>query len=456
MGASAVHRQQASFADLFLVNLMDTAMDTCGLHNPLRPGISRKLTDTISVIGLDKSGVISYCRGMGRRYEQTHPWLTFEYTPEHSDESLRLGEAFSKCSHLAGTPLQPNLAARLAAVYLVKGVAATTAIEGNSLREDEVAQIIEGKRTLPQSQQYLELEVKNVLTVLRGIDADALAHKQFQITPQWLSEQNRQILAGLEVADHVVPGQYTTNTLIVGTVYRGAPPEDIAYLTERLCNWINTRISNTRNTEMPREYRFINVVTTAILAHLYFVWIHPFGDGNGRTARALECAILATSGMIPWVSSNLLSDYYNRTRELYYRRLADASRKDDVRGFVKYALLGFVEMLREQIATVQQMQHEVAWVNYVHEQFNAEPEGSTSKRRRTLLLAMKHLEPTHRSEMRHLTAELAEMYAGKSDRTITRDVNSLKQMGLIEGDTKSGYIPCTSIIAAFLPANHHQ
>ncbi|MGH3941387.1 MAG: Fic family protein [Pseudonocardiaceae bacterium] len=87
-----------------------------------------------------------------------------------------------------------------------------------------------------------------------------------------------------------------------------------------------------------RLMRFYCLFVAATLAHLYIAWIHPFGDRNGRTARLLECAILAHSGVVPWVSSNLLSDHYNRTRSRYYQRLERASRERDVRGFITVVL----------------------------------------------------------------------------------------------------------------------
>ena len=38
---------------------------------------------------------------------------------------------------------------------------------------------------------------------------------------------------------------------------------------------------------------------SALLAHLYIAWIHPFADGNGRTARLLEYLILDSFGNGP-------------------------------------------------------------------------------------------------------------------------------------------------------------
>lgn len=53
----------------------------------------------------------------------------------------------------------------------------------------------------------------------------------------------------------------------------------------------------------------------AVVAHLYLAWIHPVGDGNGRTARLVEFQILLSSG-VPSPAAHLLSNHYNQTRLL--------------------------------------------------------------------------------------------------------------------------------------------
>src|SRR6185503_6665915 len=99
----------------------------------------------------------------------------------------------------------------------------------------------------------------------------------------------------------------------------------------------------------------------AILAHLYIAWIHPFGNGNGRSARLVEVQILTQSGLVPLVSANLLSDYYNKTRERYYAELQRASESRTPAGFIAYAIQGFVEELRAQIRVVKNQYVRVAW-----------------------------------------------------------------------------------------------
>src|SRR5713101_2623730 len=82
-----------------------------------------------------------------RAFENTHPWLTFNADLRSAGPELwmMLGECQSKCEHLARYPLTPDIAHEIHTMYLAKGVLATTAIEGNTLSEDEVRQILDGK-----------------------------------------------------------------------------------------------------------------------------------------------------------------------------------------------------------------------------------------------------------------------------------------------------------------------
>lgn len=384
-----------------------------------------------------------------RRYLETHPWITFQYRLDQDRLWCLLGEATSKCQHLSGTPLQPALAMDLGQVYLVKGAVATTAIEGNSLNEDEVHELLASKRKLPPSQEYLQREVENVIQGLRRIDDHARAGKPFVITPEWIKEQNRIVLDGLDHEEHIVPGEYTRVQLFAGS-YKAAPPEDVELLVDRLCAWLNELLRPLGMPDTPIDLRFFHAFLAATLGHLYIAWIHPFGDGNGRTARLLECAVLAHSGVVPWVSSNLLSDHYNRTRSRYYQRLDMASRKQDVLGFLTYSAQGYVDMLREQIGRVQAEQRKVAWINFVHEMMQKVPEGAAQKRQRTVVLCMPFDRGIRTSEIRRLTPELAEMYAGKTEKTLTRDVNRLRELELIRRAGGLLY-SCIDKMDAFLP-----
>jgi hypothetical protein len=91
---------------------------------------------------------------MQRAYETSHPWITFKATDLNKLDPkfwMLIGEARSKCEHLAGSPLRPDVAQELWRVTLVKGARATTAIEGNTLTEEQVEGILDGTYEAPES-----------------------------------------------------------------------------------------------------------------------------------------------------------------------------------------------------------------------------------------------------------------------------------------------------------------
>lgn len=389
-----------------------------------------------------------------RAYEATHPWLTFTFQTRELSEIVwaHLGESYSKCQHLIGAPLQPRVAWDLARVYMRRGALASAAIEGNTLSEDEVNELLDNNKRLPESQQYLEQEVVNVLDALASVRQEVWDEDgAFRLTPEWILGKHEALMRDLEVADHVNPGQYRDIAIVVGN-YRGAPAEDVPFLMDELCRFINNILDDARQKlDKTPDQAFFLVFFAATLAHLYLAWIHPFGDGNGRTARLIECAILAHCGIVPWVSTNLLSDYYNRTRSRYYDRLDAASRQGDVAGFVAYSALGFRDQLREQVKTVQAHQRLVAWINYVHERFQGEPSTDTARRRRAVVLAMPDGARLTRKEIRYLTPSISEMYDGTSDRLFRRDMSKLIELELIEEVASNKYESCIWRMDAFTP-----
>ncbi len=67
----------------------------------------------------------------------------------------------------------------------------------------------------------------------------------------------------------------------------------------------------------------------AVLGHFAFVYIHPFIAGNGRVARFLMNAMLASGGY-PWKTIEV------KDRQLYFAALEDASVNGDIRAFAKF------------------------------------------------------------------------------------------------------------------------
>ena len=383
-----------------------------------------------------------------RSYLKSHPWITFKATDINSlgpSIWMLLGEARSKCEHLAGTPLQPEVARSFYEVALIKGAQATTAIEGNTLTEDQVAGILRGTFRAPPSRAYQEREVKNVLEALTTISSEIMQGKLPTITTELICEFNRQVLEGTEYESHVVPGRIHEYSVGV-PAYQGAPAEDCEYLVDRLAEWLESDTFRSENTEIG----FALAVACAIYAHLYIAWLHPFGDGNGRTARLLEFFILARCGMIPLPATHLLSNHYNLTRDQYYRELAKASRTGETAGFLAYAMQGLVDGIRDQIELVLQQHFNVTWINFVHETMRQFPSSPARDRQRSLVLAMSSGIDTPKKELPGLSPKLAALYAKTGPRTLSRDLNRLRRVELVARGPK-GWRSNDKIVRAFLP-----
>jgi Fic family protein len=359
---------------------------------------------------------------------------------------MALGEARSKIEHIAGVPIQPESEQELLHVFLAKGVQATTAIEGNTLSEEQVRQHLQGTLKLPPSQQYLQQEIDNILSAFNRIMDEGLKPGDLQLSSIRIKAFNQLILKDLPLDDEdVVPGEYRRDRRVVGT-YRCPPPEACEVLMERFCQWLN---GNTFEPSGELD-RITIAILRAVVAHLYFVWIHPFGDGNGRTGRLIEFQILVEAG-VPQPAAHLLSNFYNQTRNEYYRQLSAASQSGgDVVPFLTYAVTGLVDQLKQQIDWIRDQQMRVAWINYVHERF-VDERSSTAVRRRKLVLALTDLStPVPRAGLRRLTPQLTELYADKTTKTLARDLNYLVLMRLIIREP-TGYRAHREIVAAFLP-----
>jgi Fic family protein len=338
------------------------------------------------------------------------------------------------------------VAQQLYQVTLVKGALATTAIEGNTLTEDQARGILDGSYKAPPSRQYQEQEVRNVLDALQGIHGRIVAGENIQLTPALICEFNIQVLKGTQFRQEVVPGEIRTEPVVVGT-YRAAPAEDCEYLLDALVDWLN---GPTFEHDDP-EIQFALILAKAVYAHLYLAWIHPFGDGNGRTARLLEFTILASCGLVPVPAAHLLSNHYNLTRDHYYRKLDLASKPgQSTLGFLSYAIEGFIDGIREAIAMVREQQIQVAWVNYVHEQFASQPNTKASDRQRSLVLAMPVDRTVPRGDLEGLTPKIAKLYAGAGPRVLSRDLNRLERLQLIHRSGR-GYRARAEVVQAFLP-----
>jgi Fic family protein len=371
-------------------------------------------------------------------------WIKFKVDLDRMGPAfwMTLGEARSKCDHLLNVPLPPEYAERLHRLALTKGIHATTAIEGNTLSEDEVAAIIRRHSDTMTGSSYREQEVQNAIAAYNAILHRLKVGERPTLTPALIKQFNRQVLVDLDLADEVRPGEMRKHSVVVGP-YRAPDWEKCEALLVRMCDWIN---SDQFAGEGPM--RIPIAIIRASLAHLYLAWIHPFGDGNGRTARLCEYLVLVTSG-IPTSAAHLISNHCNDTREEYYRQLKFASESGgDVSRFLSYCASGFVEGLQKQLAVVYERQFRQAWSDHVAA--NAPGRVLTAARRSLAAQALFGLGFVHRDKIASLSTDLARTYANAGEKTIARDLQELVNAGLLE-EKDSTFRARTETLLTLLP-----
>lgn len=342
------------------------------------------------------------------------------------DIAYKLGKCDAIVEAISAMPIQPANRARLLRVSLVKGAQATTAIEGNTLSQAEVEKVAAGG-SLPPSKEYQEREVRNILDAMNELlGAVADDGKALLISDDLIEQFHRRV--GRELGDHfdAVPGQFRTDSRVVGP-YKCPDPADVPELVRRLCEWLQNEFGFASD-----KQTFADAVIQAIVAHVYVEWIHPFGDGNGRTGRLIEFYILLRAGN-PDIASHILSNFYNQTRPEYYRQLDRASKEKDLTSFIRYAVQGYHDGLAECLRTVQESVFEVAWRYLVHDRFaeHRPRKRVVLKRRRNLVLSMPPDRELSIGELALLTADLARQYASLSARTLLRDLDEIKKMALV-------------------------
>ncbi len=379
-----------------------------------------------------------------RPYATTHPWITFQVDLRDItwDTWLLLGEARSKIDHLSQIPLRPATFEQLHIITLARGALASAAIEGNTLSEEQAIAIAKHESELPPSQEYLEHEVANVINASNWV-MNQLDDITPELSPDVIKAFNGMILDGLELEPGVVPGEYRESPIGVGNVYRGAPAEDCEYLIDEMCAWLN----HESFTPDATEQRVVFAIIRAVLAHLYIAWIHPFGDGNGRTARLTEFLILVSAG-VPSTAAHLLSNHYNQTREDYYRQLKSASSSgSDVIPLLSYAARGFVDQLREQVKYIYEQVVLDSWQNYVHETLPGGSAAAERRRRLAIDLSASGSRGWSKSEITSVTSETAARYAQLSTKTLGRDLNALVDCGLLRhGDDDLYHVSLDALV----------
>jgi Fic family protein len=238
--------------------------------------------------------------------------------------------------------LVPKWEAKLRRQALLRNTHSSTAIEGNKLTLEQVEALSEGKDIIATNKD--KQEVLNYLEALEKISTFAekgkikvadtlnihhiLTKDVMQNSTDSGTFRNRQVFVGKRVFDG------TTFKEVVE--YMPPKTEEVPGLVKEFIDWLNLE-----------KTWGINPVLLAGIVHYEIARIHPFIDGNGRTARLLATLILYLSGF-DHRRIFALDDYYDRDRQAYYAALKTAQvNNGDITQWLEYFTAGVAYSVNE-------------------------------------------------------------------------------------------------------------
>ena len=326
-------------------------------------------------------------------------------------------------------PIPPSAQERIDRLNILRAVVGTTGIEGAELTEEEVGRILDappGKAVLPPSRHREEMEGRNAEHVMRYVAEILREDPHLPLTEQLICTLHRLTTEGIDYPNNE-PGVYRSHPVSAGVYVPPRDRDEMRRLMEGFIEWFNTG--------PPALWP---APVQAVVAHFYVVSIHPFGDGNGRTARAVESFLLYRGGINVRGFYSLANHYYrNRDR---YVELLDSTRfnaESDLTPFVRFALDGLLAGLEEVHENVIAEVRIIAFRDLAREALSQRGKlGSKVGKRLLDLLYGLAGESVRLSDLLAGGHPLFRLYKGLSESTLRRDLDVLFGLDLItlEGD----------------------
>lgn len=235
---------------------------------------------------------------------------------------------------IENTPLSPAIEAELRYKARVRSTHYSTRIEGNKLTLKEAQEVIEHKKTPFHGRERDINEVRNYWNALLKIEDWARNKIEFS------EDLLKRLHALVEKGKRAKPTPYRDGQNVIrdsasgGIVYMPPESKDVPKLMTEMVKWVRFA-----------EKEKVPVPIIASLLHYQFVTIHPYYDGNGRTARLLATFILQRDGyglngffsmeehhardLVKYYSSLVVHEHHN-----YYEGRADAELTSWVEYFV--------------------------------------------------------------------------------------------------------------------------
>lgn len=259
---------------------------------------------------------------------------TFTITPKITNALMKI-EALKES--IKNLPITPGVMKTLRETARLQSTHYSTQIEGNRLTQKEVEQVIKNKESFAGKKRD-ELEIKGYYLALEWLESNVAE----PLTETTIKTIHALVEGGGK--KQVTPTEYRNGQNVIKDSASGEivymPPEskDVAGLMSDLVAWLEDK-----KTELPCPI-------SAAIAHYQFATIHPYYDGNGRTARLLATLVLYKGGYdLKGLFS--LETYYARDLQAYYDAISRGNHHNyyfgradaDITIWVEYFVLGMLD-----------------------------------------------------------------------------------------------------------------
>lgn len=242
----------------------------------------------------------------------------------------QISEALGRLTVLA--QIQDELKLRKA--NRIRTIQGSLAIEGNTLSEEQITAILNGKPVIAPPKEIQE--VRNAIK----------AYEQFQ---QWQPASEQDLLKSHQVLmvgliDEV--GQYRQGGVGVMSgdqvVHLAPPPSQVVRLMNDLLQWLD------QSDEHP-------LITSSVF-HYEFEFIHPFADGNGRVGRLWQTLILTKWN--PIFANIPVESLIYQNQRAYYDALQASTDQTDSSPFIEFILQMIFDAIQSSSTTDQVTVHD--------------------------------------------------------------------------------------------------
>ncbi len=257
---------------------------------------------------------------------------------------------------LTAIPYQRSWAEKLQGIQLKREVAGTTRIEGADFTGNELdAAMNESVQELYTRSQRQAAATVKAYRWIKDLPED------FPANADLIFEMHRLVITGAD-DDHCPPGRLRggdENVTFGSPKHRGVTGgEECSLAFGRFCE------------SLDGEMRGHDPLVRALAAHYHFAAMHPFLDGNGRTARALEAFFLQRCGLRDTLFI-AMSNYYYEEKTAYLEALAEVRAGDqDLTPFLVFGLRGIEVQCRRLFDEIRTNISKALYRNLMYDLFH--------------------------------------------------------------------------------------